>query len=171
MKKPDSELSIKELEILCNLYLECKLSALEEKELELILSYCPVKTPLIQEVKKIMGHEEREYIKLSTPQTITTRKFSFSQKLSYGLSGVAASLLVLFISGFILLKFNNPDEGSEAFYCQVYSNGKEIPRDEAMKIANHQLSRMKAFEEKIKLIENQEQEKVENFENVTEQLK
>ena len=49
------ELSLKELEILAQAYLECRLSRLQEKELELILYDTDVTSPVIEEARRTMG--------------------------------------------------------------------------------------------------------------------
>ena len=163
MKETDSLLSIKELEMLCNFYLECKLSSFEEKELEYILLNSTVETPLIQDVKKIMGFEEMERHKDEPTSKSKKRSGFYLKKIPW----VAAVSACLIISCCLVYRFNNIDENPGMKYCQVYSEGRLVNQDEALRIANSNLERMKTFEEKIKTIEIQEEEKVNNFKTKT----
>lgn len=49
------DLTIEEIEALCRLYNECRLSVLEETELEYVLHCTTLSTDLINETKSLMG--------------------------------------------------------------------------------------------------------------------
>ncbi len=55
MKGTDINLTIQEAEELCRLYAECKLSVLEERELEYLLSHMPESTPELDRTRALMG--------------------------------------------------------------------------------------------------------------------
>lgn len=48
-------LTLAELEMLAQAYLDCKLSRLQEKELEYVLMSCGLSSPLIDEVRECMA--------------------------------------------------------------------------------------------------------------------
>lgn len=180
MRDSDSILSLKELETLCHLYLDCRLTTLEEKELEYILLNPALQNPasgisIVQDVKRIMEFEDREYLKLNrSVKTLKGRNL-----VSFKLWGAAAAVIILILSS--MLFFNVNDRGyinhtnnidytrqtAGKVFCEVYSNGRQLNQEEALEIANDNLKRMKAFEEKIQLIENEEKEKVEKFKTIT----
>ena len=54
MKPIDCIFTIEEVEKLCQLYLDCQMSILEETELEYVLMHFDFCTPLIDETKKLM---------------------------------------------------------------------------------------------------------------------
>ena len=55
----NERLSVTELEELCQLYLDCRLTRLQEQELHLVLLDQDVHSPLIDEVRGMMGFELR----------------------------------------------------------------------------------------------------------------
>lgn len=171
MKDKDVELSVKELETLCTLYIECKMSVLEETELYYVLLKTDKESTIINETKEIMGLE-RKFI-YSRPRVIP--KKPFYKRIAF--YGVAASIaLVITLS--IPLIFTNPtDENSNSnivskqIECVVYSNGKRIVGDEALSIAQVNINKMNDFEKKIQLHIKSEQDKVENFMSKTQETK
>ncbi len=55
MKHPENQFTIEEVEKLCQLYMDCQLSVLEETELEYVLMQSDFDSPLINETKEIMA--------------------------------------------------------------------------------------------------------------------
>ena len=53
-------LTLAELEMLAQAYLDCKLSRLQEKELEYVLMSCGLSSPLIDEVRECMALSPQE---------------------------------------------------------------------------------------------------------------
>lgn len=163
MRKPESTLNLKELEELCNLYIDCRLSPVEEKELEFVLLNTSLSSPLISDVKKIMVFEEGKIFKY----IVKTKGENNKILGNYKIKAVAASLLILITCiGGLLKKYDYATE-NETIYCQVYSNGKLLDKEESLAVANENIEKIKVFEEKIKSIEIQENRKIENFINNT----
>ena len=57
MKDQDVKLTFQEIEQLCVLYMDCRLSVLEETELQYVLGKLPYSSPCIDEVRMLMGME------------------------------------------------------------------------------------------------------------------
>lgn len=161
MRESELNLTIEELETLCNLYMECKLTPLEEVELEFVLQNTNLQSPLITDVKKIMGLEEFKFIK-SISQT--RRNFRKNKWIKL-IPGIAASILIMALVSSYIISSYQISSSPETIYCRVYSNGHQIDYDEALEIANKNLEKMVAFEEKIKMIQIREKEKIEEFNN------
>ena len=161
MNESELNLTIEELETLCNLYMECKLTPLEEVELEFILQNINLKSPLINDVKKIMGLEEFKFIK-SISQT--RRNFRKNKWIKL-IPGIAASILIMALVSSYIISSYQISSSPETIYCRVQSNGHQVDYDEALERANKNLDKMVAFEEKIKMIQIREKEKIEEFNN------
>ena len=161
MSDYELNLTIEELETLCNLYMECKLTPLEEVELEFIIQNTNLQSPLITDIKKIMSFEELKYLK-SVNQT--RRNFRNNNWIKL-IPGIAASLLIMALVSLFIFSSYNTISSPETIYCRVYSNGHQVDYDEALEIANKNLEKMVAFEEKIKMIQIREKEKIEEFNN------
>lgn len=55
MKEHDVKLTLQETEQLCRLYMDCKLTVLEETELQYVLGKMPYSSPCIDEARMLMG--------------------------------------------------------------------------------------------------------------------
>lgn len=151
-------ISIEDTEQLCRLYLECKLSRLEEAELQYVLGIIPYDTPVITEVRTLMD--------LTLSCAIEKKASSFAEvdrnrkNMKKRLLQISASVALILSAGIpIYLHYNRQDD----FYCQVYSHGKEISRDKAIIIAEDQLERIDSFLEHIKSIEEEQQHKIDSL--------
>ena len=99
MKDKNIELSVGELETLCNLYIECKLSVLEETELYYVLLKKDKDSALINETKAIMGIERK--IADSKP-TIISKKPFYKRFAFYGAAAVVLAVIILGVCVFSL---------------------------------------------------------------------
>ena len=171
MKDKNIELSIGELETLCNLYIECKLSVLEETELYYVLLKTDNDSALINETRSIMGLEQKN---ADCKPPIVSKKPFYKRFVFYG----AAACLALVIGLSVPVIFNNrsdennPDNiASTQIECVVYSNGKRITGDKAISIAQANIDKMNDFEKKMQLHIESEQDKVESFMYKTQEPK
>lgn len=135
MKENGVNLTLQETEQLCRLYMECRLTVLEETELQYVLGKLPYSSPCIDEVRMLMGIPGLRDVKVSSK-----RRFGrFNRKLAIG---IAASIALLFAVGFSI--FHNVHEASEPFisneddcvYIAAYSHGKRLNGDEAIGATN-----------------------------------
>ena len=99
MKNKDNKLTIEEIETLCNLYIECKLSVLEETELYYVLIKTDKDSALINETKAIMGIER----KIADSKPIIISKKPFYKRFAF--YGAAACLALVIAFTGVISKF------------------------------------------------------------------
>lgn len=121
MKEHDIKLTLQETEQLCRLYMDCKLSVLEETELQYVLGKLPYSSPCIDEVRMLMGLSlKRSKIRKSVSSPYLRRILALT-------IGIAASIVLLigfFGSG--SKSHNAPDN-----YIVAYANGHRLSRHQA----------------------------------------
>lgn len=121
MKEHDIKLTLQETEQLCRLYMDCKLSVLEETELQYVLGKLPYSSPCIDEVRMLMGLSlKRSKIRKSVYSPYRRRILALT-------IGIAASIVLLigfFGSG--TENRNAPDN-----YIIAYENGHRLSRHQA----------------------------------------
>lgn len=121
MKEHDIKLTLQETEQLCRLYMDCKLSVLEETELQYVLGKLPYSSPCIDEVRMLMGLSlKRSKIRKSVSSPYRRRIMALT-------IGIAASIVLLigfFDSG--SKSHNAPDN-----YIVAYANGHRLSRHQA----------------------------------------
>lgn len=152
----DKYISIEETEQLCRLYMECRLTLLEEAELQYVLGLFPYSSPIIEEVRTLMNISLSCELECKESQLkIPGKKKNFIRKALI----VAASVVVLLSVGIpIYLHFKQESE----LYCQVFSNGQEVSKDKALAIAEGELERIDKFFEDMKSVESEQQKKIES---------
>ena len=118
--------TVEELDELCRLYMDCKLSVLEEKELEYVLSHTSMTSQAIEEVRNLMriqGRPPRSFQPDNVRRSWNWRLFS----------GIAASVAVMLSVAFYFISpqdsLHSPD--SDAVYIAAYSNGQRLSGREA----------------------------------------
>lgn len=126
MKKDEMNLTREELDRLCRLYMDCRLSVLEEKELEYILTTSTLTSESIAEVKSLMN------VGLLTGSTEARHNKSFWTDAHF--IRIAASIVVLLCVGLYVLlpRTSGSSEVASNVYITAYSNGKCLSRDEAL---------------------------------------
>lgn len=162
MKEHDVKLTLQETEQLCRLYMDCRLTVLEETELQYVLGKMPYSSPCIDEVRMLMA--------VAIPMTVkksSKKRFAwFNRKTAIG---IAASVTILFVGGLTL--FNNPavnDKDSSGVYI-AYANGQEVSQELSVQQVKSDMDQADEFLKHIAKLEVQEQEQVENFINHIEQ--
>lgn len=91
MKDRDIVLSIEELETLCTLYIECRLSVLEETELYYVLLKTDKESALINETRTIMGLERK--VADSRP-TVIRKKPIYKRFAFYGAAASVVGIIL-----------------------------------------------------------------------------
>lgn len=113
MKDNSQILSLQETEELCRLYLECRLSLLEERELQYVLSKMSYSSPVIDETRESMAAEGL-LLTLNTDSHRNRRSGTVRRWLRWS-AGIAASVTVLFaVSLFITGRGETGAEGKES---------------------------------------------------------
>ena len=153
----DKYLSLKETEQLCRLFMECKLTLLEEAELQYVLDLLPYSSPIIEETRTLLNislaceleSKERLRIKPSEKKNVL-RKILF-----------AAATVAILLSVGIPTYFHFKQESD--LYCQVFFYGQEVSGDKAIDIAEGELERIDKFFETMSNIESEQQQKIESL--------
>lgn len=135
MKEHDVKLTLQETEQLCRLYMDCRLSVLEETELQYVLGKLPYSSPCIDEVRMLMG------LTISS-RTLRNKKkkrpFGFLK--SWPRISIAASFTILIVFGMALLRDRTtklPYDSSLSndntpVYITAYRNGEHLNGNEAI---------------------------------------
>lgn len=152
MKHPENQFTIEEVEKLCQLYMDCQLSVLEETELEFVLMQSDFDSPLINETKELMAVSRSFKLEASKPH---------KSIWSWALRVAACAAIVL--GAFALFQHINinRDNGN----CIVYVAGKRVCAEEAHIIAEADVAKMQQFMRVVNEQQAQEEAKVEQFMN------
>lgn len=143
----DNRFSREELEILAQAYLDCRLSRLEEKELELVLSRCRLSSPLLDEARRDM-RLHTAMASAGAPGAVTARR----NNLRFPKWAVAAACLMLILAAGICYHIN--DSGNSESYACVIINGKRLPEKEADEYADK--AKAESMAEFRRILENAE---------------
>ncbi len=150
MKKEDFNLTIYELDKFCRLYLDCKLSVLEEKELEYILSKTALSSPLIKEVRSLMKVHALE-LQYETPRKTNLRNWRL-------ISGIAACLILIFSVGYYFFSSKSSDlsHSDSTIYIAAYSHGNRLSEKEAISATYSAMAKADSLMNLASLIERQD---------------
>lgn len=131
MKTDELNLTVAELEELCRLYMDCKLSVLEEKELEYVLSQTSLSSPSIEEVRSLM---DIQVMPIRSSKPARSRR-NWNWRFC---SGIAASIAI-FLS--VAIYFFSPQENlpgndGTTVYIAAYHEGHQLDEREAIASTN-----------------------------------
>lgn len=155
MKHPENQFTTEEIEKLCQLYMECQLSLLEETELEYVLMHSDFNSPLINETKELMAVSQSFKMESSKPH-----KSIWTWPLR------VAACAALILGSIAIFRFNshkhlNPGDEN----CIVYVAGERVNSEEAHKIAEADVAKMQEFILTVNELNVQEETKVKQFMN------
>lgn len=159
MKHTDNKFSIEEVERLCQLYIDCQLTVLEETELEYVLMHCDNQSSLINETKELMAVSRS--VKLTA---VKPRNNAWALR-------VAACVAIILGTFAIYIYHHNSIMNNCDDNCIVYVAGKRASADEAHKIAEADVARMQQFMQTVNEQQAHEEAKVEQFINHINQSK
>lgn len=146
------QFSIEEVERLCQLYIDCQLSVLEEAELEYVLRHCHFASTIINETKDLMAISRTLKLKAAKQH-----KGFFALPLRVA-ACVAMALGIYITYNHLSLNHNNDN-------CIVYVAGEKVNSKMAHKIAEADVAKMKKFMEAVDEHQAHEKAKVEQFMN------
>lgn len=159
MKHHDEQFTIEEVESLCLLFQDCKLSVLEETELEYVLMHINYNSPLIEETKELMA--------LSRSVNIVEAKKSRKPILALTIRVAACAAIMLGV----VAVFRYSSLNAESEYCIVYVAGERASDKVAHEIAEADVAKMQQFMQVVNEQNAAEQAKVEQFMNHINQKK
>lgn len=158
MKEEDAKLTLQETEQLCRLYMECRLTVLEETELQYVLGKLPYSSPCIDEVRMLMGIA-------AEPKSNTPAKKKSGFMRSKTIIGIAASLALLLVASVALFDHGaTTTQSGDGFYI-AYANGEKVGREQTVKQVTADMRAADEFLSHIAELEAQEQIMVDNFIN------
>lgn len=130
MKEQDSKLTIQETERLCRLYIDCRLSVLEETELQYVLGKLPYSSPCIDEARMLMG--------LTIPrEALAAKKKTFNLFRNKAAISIAATITALLAIGIALLHNQSVNDYShDDVYVAAYIHGERLNGSEAINATN-----------------------------------
>ena len=156
MKDNNHILSLQETEELCQMFLDCRLSVLEERELEYLLSRLEYNSSIIEEVRNLMG------IELGIAEEATTIGESKSSRSFFNYKtyiSVAAS--ILFIIG---IGLHYPSESSQVdSYYIAYADGHRLKGEDAKRQISSELKTADEFVKEMGEMEMHEREMIDNL--------
>ncbi len=157
------KLTLQETEQLCELYMDCKLSVLEESELQYLLSKVDYHSPLIDEVRDVMGVE----LAIGNKATVgagAKKRWRWSKRVVY--SGIAASIAIVFGIGLSLYHNSSSQQTSSAPYYLAYANGHRLSNEAAKVQIEAEMQSAEAFMKEMSELEAQEKQMMDNFYNL-----
>lgn len=130
MKRDEDKLTVAELDELCRAYMDCRLSVLEEAELEYILSHTTLTSANIEDVRSLMGIPYSPE-SLSEPSLTPTRnKKKIWNWRSF--SAAASIIAILFSVTFYFMSGSISKATDNDFYVVAYNHGKQLNEAEAL---------------------------------------
>lgn len=119
-------LTLLEIEKLCRAYMDCRLSRLQEKELELVLLCSDLNSPIIAEVRLLMG--------LTSLMSVTDTNVKKPKFRIIKYTGIAAAIAAVAFCSISLFRTFSPAETDSDIY--VCADGKILTGYVAQTVAN-----------------------------------
>lgn len=113
------KLTIQEIEQLCQAYMDCRLTRLQEKELELVIICSDVTSPKIDEVRAIMGLSILISMDNSKSSVVKKAKLHITKHAS--IAACVASIVIF--AGYFISSTQSVDETRDVYVCV---DGKEL---------------------------------------------
>lgn len=163
MKEYDDKLTIREIEELCNLYMDCALTSLEEAELEYVLLTTDSDSEIIRETRAVMGLSRELAARPAAPadgkngKNEKKRRIAMS-RLRGAVTGIAASAAILIAS---VIGFSSG--GSSEVEYIAYVGGKQLRGEEAREVAEAQIERYRQLERRMDLLREEQKQKLETI--------
>lgn len=163
MKELDHILTLQETEQLCRLYMECRLSVLEEAELEYILGKLPYSSPVIDDARTLMavgtmalGGGKKRGLRMRT--------------VARWVSGVAAAAALVFA---VSLFIGHPSEGMQdpGTAVMAYESGRRLDAEEAEQSVHDAMAKAEALMAKADRQEKSALEKATYYMNLDSERK
>lgn len=155
MSKDNINMTLDELEVLSQAYLDCRLSKLQEKELQLVLESTDISSPVIDEVRETMGITS---VWEGMNPIYPVRKKSMIRTVRWVVAAACLALVAVVAGRFVTSGSTNPGMLQNEEYI-VYIDGKCLDPDEAKKIAlETQASYMAQLHQALRQAEEQENE-------------
>lgn len=144
MKDTKDNISIEELETLCGLYMECGLTRLQERELQYVLEHTALRSPLVDDVRRMMGFSDR--LASAHAVAVAPVKARRASCWSRAMAVNIAASVALIIGVAVGIHYARPAGSHDGMVCEVYVNGRHIVDEEAaLTKANADLARARSI--------------------------
>lgn len=122
-----NNLTHEELETLAQAYLDCRLTRLEEKELELVLYSSDISSPVIDEARRTMG-----ITTLLSAAPASRRRLHVPRHRHSWIGWAAATAGILLLSSLVYFTRINAGSPDNVDQMAVYVNGRQLTGHEAL---------------------------------------
>lgn len=169
MKEQDDRLTLQDTEQLCRLYMDCRLSVMEETELRYVLTQVDYRSPLIDEVRQMM--EIDAFLSDNPLEATEIHKKSILRKWIMPI-GIAASIAVIFSIGIFLLKNSSIEQNSTSEqytdqpYYIAYVDGQRLGDEAARAQIEAEQKSADDLIAHMSELEAREQQIIDNFPNL-----
>lgn len=163
MKEYNDKLTIREIEELCNLYMDCGLTSLEEAELEYVLLTTDSDSEIIRETRAVMGLSRELAARPAVPANGKSGKKEKKRRIiarrwRSAVTGIAASAAIL-VASVIGFSWGG---SSEVEYI-AYVGGKQLRGEQAREVAEAQIERYRQLERRMDLLREEQKQKLETI--------
>lgn len=163
MKGYNDKLTIREIEELCNLYMDCALTSLEEAELEYVLLTADSDSEIIRETRAVMGLSRELAARTAAPANGKSGKNEKKRRRAMrrwrgAVTGIAASAAILAAS---VIGFSSGG-ASEVEYI-AYVGGRQLRGEQAREVAEAQVERYRQLERRMDLLREEQKQKLETL--------
>lgn len=163
MKEYNDKLTIREIEELCNLYMDCALTSLEEAELEYVLLTTDSDSEIIRETRAVMGLSRKLAARTAAPADGKSGKNEKKRRLTMrrwrsAVTGIAASAAILAAS---VIGFSSG--GSSEVEYIAYVGGRQLRGEQAREVAEAQVERYRQLERRMDLLREEQKQKLETI--------
>ncbi len=159
MNEQDNKLTLRETEQLCEFFMECKLSVLQENELRYFLTQVDYHSPLIDDTRRLMGIELSVFDKPYPDTQRSSKSRSWFKKVSYFSIAASIAIIVCLAVGFLLTSSNHP---SSAEYI-AYVDGHQLSKDAAKAQVEEDIIFADNFLNEMSVQEEFEKAMIDNF--------
>lgn len=163
MKEQDDKLTLRETEQLCRLYLDCRLSVFEETELQYVLTKVDHHSPLIDDVRGMMGIKPNEAYKASAG-SISGGKRRFPRLALY--LGITASIAILVSIGIPFLHDSSTLQDTGHDYYIAYADGHRLSDEAARSQVEADIKTADDFMKEMSELEARDRQMIENITNI-----
>lgn len=118
-----------ELEILSRTYLDCRLTRLQEKELELVLLSCDISSPVIDEARETMAAQAA--LQSPAPRR-KAKRFPAVRWMQWGAAAACFALVATFA---VRMNHGALPEADSSVAIVVYVDGQRLSGEQAMRKA------------------------------------
>lgn len=158
MNEQDYKLTLQETEQLCRLYMDCRLTVLEETELQYVLGKLHYSSPCIDEARVLMGLA----VKSGTNKSVKVKSGFIRNRTAFR---VAASITVLMAVALAFFSIGTAADHNDGGLYISYANGKKISSEQTKQLVTADMKTAEDFLNHIAELEAQEQTMVNNFIN------